>query len=111
MVARGWREPEIPYFCLQKYKRDKDPNGAPAAQVLAAMLVAQHLNANDGGSAQAREHAIYGCYIVGRMWYFVVLSGTEYAMSAGYNAARDEIFEVFAILKSLKHIIAEWNAN
>ena len=109
MVARGWREPEIPYFCLQEYKRDKDPNGDPAAQVLAAMLVAQHLNANDSSSALARERAVYGCYIVGRMWYFVVLSGTEYAMSAGHNAAREEIFEIFTILKSLKRIITEWN--
>ncbi len=46
MIASGVREPETPYFCFQEYKRETDPEGDPAAQALAAMLVAQELNAH-----------------------------------------------------------------
>jgi len=90
MIASGWREPEIPYFCLQEYKRD------PAGQCLAAMLVAQTLNNH--------EHPIYGCYILGRNWFFM-LHGTEYAISNAYCATRNDIFDIFRILIVLKQQI------
>jgi len=30
MIASGRREPELPYFAFQEYKRNLDPNGGPA---------------------------------------------------------------------------------
>jgi len=63
MIASGRRLPNKPYFCFQEYKREIDPNGEPAGQVLAAMLVAQELN--------EYEHPIYGCYVKGRLWVFL----------------------------------------
>ena len=65
MIAKGRREPEIPYFCFQEYKKEIDPNGHPAAQALGAMLVGQRLNEN--------KSPIYGCYVIGKFWTFMIL--------------------------------------
>ena len=43
-----------------------DPNGDPAGQTLAAMLVAQVLNQH--------QQTIYGAYVVGSDWNFMVLA-------------------------------------
>jgi len=99
MIARGKREPETPYFCFQEYKRYKDPDGDPDGQCLAAMLTAQSLNQTD--------RPIYGCFVLSRDWHFMVLQEREYAISEPYAATRDDIFEIFRILKALKQIITE----
>ncbi len=99
MIASGFREPEKPYFCFQEYKRHKDPDGDPAAQCLAAMLIAQVLN--------EAEQPIYGCSVIGYDWVFMVLQGKNYAMSTSFVATRDDIFDIFRILKVLKQIITE----
>jgi hypothetical protein len=97
MIASGEREPEIPYFFLQEYKQESDPNGDPRAQVLAAMLVAQTKN-EDG-------LPIYGGYVKGRNWFFIVLQGEKYAKSRAYDATQDDILDIFNILRKLKTII------
>jgi len=99
LVATGYRQPDKPYFCFQEYKKEKDPNGDPAGQALAAMLVAQELN----------EHRfpIYGCYIQGRMWFFMALQGKEYAISDSYIATQEHIFDILRILKVLKQMIID----
>ncbi len=94
MIASGKREPEIPYFCFQEYKKEKDAEGDPAAQALAAMLVAQELNTG--------QRPIYGCYVRGRNWFFMVLQGKQYCLSENYSATKEEIFDIFRILKVLK---------
>lgn len=105
MVASGWREPELPFFAFQEYKRnlasdDCPAHGDPAGQVLAAMLAGQALN--------NRAFPIYGCYVVGRDWYFMALSDRDYASTKGHNALdADELFEIFRILKALKQVVAE----
>jgi len=103
IIAKGRREPEIPYFCLQEWKREKDPDGDPAGQCLAAMLVAQELNKN--------QHPVYGCYTLGRNWFFMALQGREYAISNSYTVTRDDIFDIFRILRGLRAMIAEWIAQ
>ncbi|MCP4106277.1 MAG: hypothetical protein GY749_12180 [Desulfobacteraceae bacterium] len=99
LIASGLREPETPFFCFQEYKKEQDPEGDPAGQVLGAMLVAQELN----------EHIcpVYGCYVRGRDWFFMVLQGREYCVSEGHQATRDDIFDIFRILKGLKQILLE----
>jgi hypothetical protein len=57
------------------------------------MLVAQYLNEN--------SHPVFGCYVIGRTWYFMVLQGSKYAISKDYSCADKEIFDIFRILKSL----------
>jgi hypothetical protein len=103
LIATGYREPDKPYFCFQEYKRDKDPDGDPQAQVLAAMLVAQEINENC--------FPIYGCYVRGRLWFFMALQGKDYATSDGYAATKNEVFDILRILKVLKQMLIERVSN
>ena len=97
MIATGIRNPHIPYFCLHEYKRSIENQGSPDAQVLAAMLVARELNQN--------KLPIYGLFVVGLDWYFMVLKDNEYCISRTFIADNDDIFTIFKMMKSLKHII------
>jgi hypothetical protein len=94
LIAAGFRNPKHPFFCLREYKRGTDPNGDPTGQTLIAMLAAQHLNED--------HYPIYGCYVIGRTWYFMALHGRKYAISQDYSCASKEIFDIFRIMKSLK---------
>lgn len=94
MVATGFRNPRKPFFCLNEYKRGTDPNGDPKGQALIAMLVAQALNEN--------KKPVFGCYIIGRHWNFMVLEGKNYAISDSFDCANDEIFDIFRVLKGLR---------
>ncbi|OQY44092.1 MAG: hypothetical protein B6242_13450 [Anaerolineaceae bacterium 4572_78] len=97
MIASGFRQPKKPYFCFQEYKKHRDPHGDPAGQGLAAMLVGQEMN--------GYKHPLYGCYVIGADWYFMVLEGKMYSISSAYVATREDIFNIFRILKCLKQII------
>ena len=68
-------------------------------QVLAAMLVGHALN--------QQSQTIYGCYVVGRNWYFVTLRDNADCLSQAFEATTDELFAIFRILKVLKQIISE----
>lgn len=61
------------------------------------MLAAQEIN----------EHKIpiYGAYVRGRVWFFMVLKGRVYSISDAYVATRDDAFDVFRILRNLKQIL------
>ncbi len=41
---------------------------------------------------------LYGCFVVWRNCFFVMFEGKEHAVSNAYNAAGNEIFQIFAIL-------------
>jgi len=99
IIAKGRYSPQIPYFCFHEYKRAHEPKGDPAAQALAAMLVARELN--------PKKHPIYGMYVVAEKWHFMVLQGNEYAISKGFLADDENIFDIFKILKALKAILIE----
>lgn len=99
LIASGYRSPQKPYFAFQvpiaiADKKERDPNGDPAAQALAAMLAGQVLN--------DFQHPIYGSYVIGRDWYFMALQGTTYAISRDYSAVTDDIYSIFQRLKALK---------
>jgi hypothetical protein len=97
LIAQGRWEPQKVYFCLNEYKKEKDPEGDPGAQALAAMVVAQEQNAD--------QSPIYGLYVKGKLWYFMVLCGKEYAITEPYTASREDIVDIFMILKTLKQMI------
>jgi hypothetical protein len=103
LLSNGLREPKNSYFFLQtykpefKHKHDFEYYGEPRAQNLALMLISQTLNSND--------LPIYGSYVKGRSWYFMVLEGGKYAISKAYDATQDDIFDIFKILKKLKVLI------
>lgn len=97
MIATGFRNPKKPFFCMNEYKKQTNPDGEPQGQCLIAMLAAQEKSENN--------KPMYGCYIIGKFWCFMVLDGKEYAMSEFYPADGEAIFDIFRILKGLKTII------
>ena len=97
IVAQGLRVPEQPYFFIHEHKKEADSSGDPLGQVMIAMVVAQMLNET--------AHPVYGAYIVGRLWHFVVLNGKEYAVSLAYDATREHINDIYDILMKVKAII------
>lgn len=99
MVATGILDkPEKPYFHFQEYKPHKKPSGDSMAQLLEAMLVAQHQNAN--------ENPIYGCEVMGEMWRFVILEGKTYCISKAYDCTdKDKLLQIIAILRKFRHIL------
>ncbi len=98
-IAKGFREPETPYFCFHEYKKDIDYSGDPAGQCLAPMLVAQTMN--------DENKPIFGCYIVSRTWRFIVLQNKKYAISDSYIATQADIYDIFRILKALKNYVTK----
>ncbi len=101
MIATGRLEPISPYFCLHEYKPEKGKDVDPIGQVLSAMMVAQHLNAD--------KKPMYGAYILGRLWFFLVLEANrKYAVSLAHDATSEDIFEIFGILAALKKRIEKW---
>lgn len=97
IIATGRREPKVPYFTFQEYKPQTDPTGEPQGQCVAAMLVGQFLNGT--------PKPVYGCYVIGKEWNFVVLEQKEYCISKAFLVDDEEIFDVYAILQGLKHIL------
>jgi len=100
VVAKGRRVPKVPYFCFSEYKKEKEPNGEPQGQCLAAMMVAQELNNN--------TRPVYGVSVKGKIWEFMVLQGKDYAISNAYKSTDEELFEIVKLLKHLKTIIEEY---
>ncbi len=99
LLAKGKGEVlKVPYFCFHEYKRTKKASSDPVAQVLEAMLIAQEMNKNG--------KPIYGAYVIGKDWYFMVLEGKEYCISKAYQATiRTELLEIIAILRKFRVIL------
>jgi hypothetical protein len=103
LIASGYYEPEIPYFAFSEYKRQRDPTGDPAGQALAAMLVGQVLN--------RQQQPVYGCYVMGSDWNFMVLEGVHYTVSRDLSGLSAEVFDILRMLKALKTLIIDLTAN
>jgi hypothetical protein len=100
MVATGVYEPEKPYFFIHEYKRFKGTEADPLGQLLITMLAAQQLN-NDG-------QPLYGCYVFGAIWNFVLLEGNLYSHSQVFDARdKQELQIIWKILYHTKIIIEE----
>lgn len=97
MLATGRQKPIEPYFFLHEYKQELKGNSDPKGQLLAELLVSYHLNKH--------KEMLYGCYVVGRNWFFVVFDGENYAVSDAFVATQD-IYQIIAILKKVKDFIA-----
>ncbi len=98
VLASGQQFPEIPYFFLHEYKKEKGANNDPLGQLLAAMLTAQYLNQN--------KNLVYGAYVVGKDWYFMILEEAKYAITRPYQAnEKDDINFIFAMLQKIKFLL------
>jgi hypothetical protein len=60
-------------------------------------------------AAQAKNASaalpIYGCYVSGRNWFFVLLEATTYCLSDAYVATSKDVYDIFAILKKCKFLV------
>jgi hypothetical protein len=98
VVATGKQTPQKPFFFLQEFKQSLKRNNDPLGQLLIAMLGAQVKNNDD--------KPIYGCYVLGEKWHFVILDGKEYAASSGFDVTKSHEFEqMIRILKEQKKYI------
>jgi len=99
MIAQGVLEYiKRPYFCFHEYKRAKKYNDDPVAQVLLAMLAAQGKNKNN--------KPLYGAYIIGKYWSFMVLENKNFAISNSYNCTdKEDLYKIISILRKFKTII------
>ena len=82
---------------MHEYKKEPPHKDDPRGQLLIAMVAAQLLNQD--------ENPLYGAYVVGRMWYFVVLEGKSYTVHRGFNASSQEIGQILGVLKNIRSII------
>ncbi|PWK28179.1 hypothetical protein LV89_00957 [Arcicella aurantiaca] len=94
----GISTPKTPYFFLQEFKKQKGDSNDPEAQMLAAMLVAQYKNADN--------KPIYGAWLVGSIWNFTLLQGSEYFVSHKFDASNlEDLTQIVFILRRLKELI------
>lgn len=100
LVAAGEQIPRVPYFLLHEYKPEEGTSNDPIGQLLIAMIAAQQAN-----HQKEINFPIYGSYVIGRNFYFVVLNQKEYALSDAYTATQDDIFDIFSIFKKTKAYI------
>ena len=95
MLATGKQIPRKPFFFLHEYKQENRRDNDPLGQLLIAMVAAQTQNAD--------EKPLFGCYVSGRNWFFVILDGEKYAVSPAYDATDDvKIKQILAILSYFK---------
>ena len=99
MVATGKQTPRKPFFFIQEYKPEKPSGNDPLGQLLIAMVDAQLLN-------NTPEKPLYGCYTLGRLWFFVVLHDKSYSVSRAYDATQiDDMQDMIVILKRVRRYI------
>ncbi len=63
------------------------------------MIVAQQQN--------EQKIPLYGCYVVGRLYFFVVLNEQEYAVSPAFDASSSDIMTIFRMFRFVKRYIEE----
>lgn len=117
MVATGISEPLQPFFFIHEYKREENSSGNPVGQLLATMFIAKELNKKPRNftlfETEQRDFSnrpMYGVYVLGRMWVFVVLDENKYLLSKSYDSTDfKELQEIFKMLKAQKEMIFEMN--
>ncbi|MEN0050341.1 MAG: hypothetical protein AAF806_24970 [Bacteroidota bacterium] len=100
MVAQGRQVPRAPIFYIHEFKPEAGTSNDPLGQLLIAMVVAQKINEKAGETGP-----IYGAYILGRNWFFIILNGQEYGMSLAYDATQKDIEQIVSILEQSKNYI------
>lgn len=121
MVASGWNKPTQPYFLIHEYKSEQGGamnKGDVRGQLFSTMYAAQALHKENktptlfdinqqSTSKYFQSIPIYGLYVVGRMWFFAVLQGSQIGISTGHIATKKEdLYHILQLLKAQKqHII------
>ena len=104
IVAMGLYEAQLPYFCMQEYKRQLKAKGDPQGQMLIELLAARQINLNEGKPLDV----MYGAFTIGRDWIFATLEGNRYSLSKTYMLdVEADLIEVTCRLRALKYLIAD----
>jgi hypothetical protein len=104
IVAMGQYEAQLPYFCMQEYKRQLKAKGDPQGQMLIELLAARQINLDAGKPLEV----MYGAFTIGREWIFATLEGNHYALSRTFLLDVEvDLIEVTNRLRALKYVIAE----
>jgi hypothetical protein len=98
LLAKGKVIPQNPYFCLHEYKQENRRENDPLGQLLIGMVAAQQKNEGN--------HPIFGTYVSGRNWFFIMLDGKNYYLSDAYVASSNDLYRIYAILKKCR-LLAE----
>jgi hypothetical protein len=104
MVATGKMTPKQPFFFLHEYKQELKRDNDPLGQLLIAMIAAQTRNENNHQNA---DRPVFGCYVTGRLWFFVILEGKNYSVSKSFDSADTDLTQIIAILNKGKKYIEE----
>ncbi len=104
LLAKGRQDPREPRVFLHEYKREVEATGDPLGQLLIAMVgstvdAAQRLN--------IESFPLYGCYVLGRNWFLVVLDEQQYAVSDALVATQDDIFQIYSAMVAVQQRVAE----
>ena len=102
LVATGKQIPKIPLFTLHEYKPEPNVSSDPQGQLLISMVAAQKANAKVG-----IVYPLYGVYVTGRFWFFIILDGNEYTESLAYDSTQEDLFKIFSMLKQTKYYISD----
>jgi hypothetical protein len=71
------------------------------------MLVGQHQNI-----AAGNDFPVYGCYVIGRNWFFVILEGNKYTQSKPFVSTEyNDALQILRILFQLKAYCMERTAH
>ncbi len=101
VLGKGLQTMRKPHYLVNKYIAETPQKGEIIIQdighLLIAMVASQKQNQDD--------KPIYGIYVVGRLWFFVILDGSQYALSKSYSAEDEEVFKIFAMLLHIKGIM------
>lgn len=98
MLAQGKQIPKQPFFFFHEYKQETKRRSDPKGQLLISMLAAQTTNES--------KFPMYGCYVVGRFWFFVILDGKEYAVTNAFNSSeKEDIIKIASMLRAVKSYI------
>ena len=96
-IARGKQRPRQPYFFLHEYKQERRRETDPLGQLLIAMIAAQTIN--------EVKMPLYGCYVIGRNWFFVIVNEREYSVSLAYDATKLELYSIYAFVSAAPLLI------
>jgi hypothetical protein len=101
VIARGKQRPKQPYFFLHEYKQERRRENDPLGQLLISMVAARQNN--------EKKTPLFGCFVVGRDWFFVVLEEQTYSVSLACDATKNhELYQIVAMLSAMPEIIRRY---
>ena len=101
VIARGKQRPKQPYFFLHEYKQERRRENDPLGQLLISMVAARQNN--------EIKTPLYGCFVVGRDWFFVVLEEHQYSVSLAFDATKThELYQIVAALSAMPAIVGHY---